>query len=90
MQHDATIVCKPIHKKFPDFPSSLVVEILSESTALKDRISKFSIYENFGIKYYLIVDPEKESIEIYLLKDSKYILQKFSPEKPFTFPLDDD
>ena len=90
LQPDASIVCKPITKKFLDFPATLVVEILSDTTALKDRISKYSIYEKFGIKYYLIVDPEKESVEIYFLKNSKYILQTFSPEKPFTFSLDGD
>lgn len=90
LQPDASIVCKPIYKKFLDFPPSLVVEILSEATALKDRISKFSIYENFGIKYYLIIDPEKETVEIYCLENSKYLLQNFSPENPFTFSLSDD
>ncbi|HEY9340692.1 MAG TPA: Uma2 family endonuclease [Hanamia sp.] len=90
LQPDCSIVCKPITKKFLDFPAALVVEILSDATELKDRISKFSIYENFGIKYYLIVDPEKESVEIYFLQNSKYLLQDFSPEKPFTFSLDDD
>lgn len=90
LQPDASIVCKPIHKKFLDFPPALVVEILSEATALKDRITKFNIYENFGIKYYLIVDPEKELVEIYLLKSSKYVMQKFSPVKPFAFSLSND
>ena len=68
----------------------LVVAILSEATALKDRIAKFSIYEKFGIKYYLIVDPDKESVEIYGLEKSKYNVNEFSPEKPFTFSLSDD
>ncbi len=90
LQPDCSIVCGPTKKNFLDFPPSLVVEILSESTALKDRITKFSIYEKFGIKYYLIVDPEKESVEIYCLENSKYILQKTSPEISFTFSLDDD
>jgi Uma2 family endonuclease len=90
LQPDCSIVCKPITKKFLDFPAALVVEILSDATALKDRLSKFSIYEKFGIKYYLIIDPEKESVEIYFLQNSKYLLQDFSQEKPFTFSLDDD
>ncbi len=68
----------------------LVVEILSDSTALKDRHTKFSLYQNFGIKYYLIVDTEKELVEIYFLQGSKYVLQKFSPEIPSTFLLTDD
>jgi Uma2 family endonuclease len=90
VQPDASLICKPIHKRFVDFPPTLVVEILSESTALKDRITKFAIYEKFGIKYYLIVDPEKETVEIYSLQDSKYTLQDLAPENAFTFFLTDD
>ncbi len=90
LQPDASVICGQINKPFIDFPPSLVVEILSDSTALKDRITKFSIYEKFGIKYYIIVDPDKEMVEIYGVEDSKYTLQKFSPEKPFTFLLSDD
>lgn len=90
LQPDCSIVCGATKKNFLDFPPSVVVEILSDSTALKDRHMKFSIYENFGIKYYLIVDPEKESAEIYFLKDSKYQLETSNQETPFTFYLADD
>jgi Uma2 family endonuclease len=90
LQPDASIICGEIHKKYVDFPPALVVEILSETTALKDRITKFSIYEKFGIKYYLIVDPKNESVEIYLIEGPGYNLQSFSPDKPFTFSLSDD
>jgi len=90
LQPDCSIVCKPITKKFLDFPASLVVEILSPATALKDRHTKFSIYEKFGMKYYMIVDEEKEDVEIYLLKNSQYISQKVTSKKPFTFSLEDD
>jgi hypothetical protein len=38
----------------------------------------------------LIVDPEKESIEIYSLQDAKYILQEFLQEEPFHFTLPDE
>jgi Uma2 family endonuclease len=90
LQPDCSIVCKTITKKFLDFPAKLVVEILSPATALKDRHTKFSIYEKFGMKYYMIVDEEKEAIEIYLLKSSKYIRQKITPKKSFIFSLEDD
>lgn len=90
LQPDCSIVCKPITKKFLDFPASLVVEILSQGTALKDRHTKFSFYEKFGIKYYMIVDEEKKEVEIYCLENSKYILQKNPKNKPFTFSLADD
>ena len=90
LQPDCSIVCKPIHKRFLDFAASLVVEILSPVTALKDRHTKFSFYENFGIKYYMIVDEEKESIEVYMLTNKQYVLTPYSPAKPFTFTFTDD
>ena len=90
LQPDASIICGTINKNFVDFPPTLVVEILSSSTALKDRITKFSIYEKFGIKYYLIVDPDKEIVEIYTLEDLKYTPQSFTPENLFTFSLSEN
>ena len=90
LQPDCLIVCKPIIKQFLDFPASLVVEILSPGTALKDRHTKFSLYEKFGIKYYMIVDEEKNEVEIYCLENSKYLLQKNPSGIPFTFFLDGD
>ena len=90
LQPDCSIVCSSITKKFLDFPAALVVEILSPVTALKDRHTKFSIYEKFGMKYYIIVDEENSQVEIYHLENSKYILQKSSSKTPFTFYLDDN
>jgi Uma2 family endonuclease len=90
LQPDCSIVCKSINKKFLDFPAALVVEILSPATALKDRHTKFSLYEKFGMKYYIIVDEEKSEVEIYCLKNSKYILQKILPDTPLIFSLADD
>jgi len=90
LQPYCSIICGATKKNYLDFPPTVVVEILSDSTALKDRITKFSIYEKFGIKYYLIADPEKESIEIYFLEDSKYTLQDPAANDTFTFTLSDD
>jgi hypothetical protein len=42
------------------------------------------------MKYYIIVDEEKSEVEIYCLKNSKYILQKILPDNPFIFSLADD
>jgi len=89
VQPECSVICKPTKKNFLDFPAALVVEILSPSTALKDRHTKFSIYEKFGIKYYMIVDEEKNEIEIYSLDDSKYSLQTINTDSTFIFSLDD-
>ncbi len=88
LQPDCSIICKPSSNKFLDFPAALVVEILSPTTALKDRHTKFSLYENFGIKYYLIVDQDKDEVEIYCLENSKYLLQKSSHKTSFIYSFD--
>ncbi len=90
VQPDAVIVCKEISKPFLDFTPAMVVEILSPSTAMKDRNNKFYLYQSFKIPYYLIVDIEKNSMEVYLLdKESKYQQQEILQDQPYAFPLDD-
>jgi Uma2 family endonuclease len=91
LQPDAVVVCEEITKAFLDFPAALVVEVLSPSTAMKDRNNKFTIYQSQKIPYFIIIDVEKDEIEIYHLKeDGKYQLEKTSHTHPYTFHLDAD
>jgi Uma2 family endonuclease len=89
LRPDILIVCKEINKNFLDFPPALVVEILSPSTALRDRHTKFDIYEQQGIKYYLIADPEKNTVEVYQLINNKYSLAA-SADDTHQFLFDED
>jgi Uma2 family endonuclease len=88
LQPDLLIVCKPIEKKFLDFTPILVVEILSPSTALKDRNVKKQIYLSQGVKYFLILNPETKKNEVFELLNNEYVLKSTSP-KTFTFILED-
>jgi len=91
LQPDAVVVCKNITKPFLDFPASLVVEILSPSTAIKDRNNKFYLYQSQQIPYYIIIDTEKNEIEIYKLsQNGKYELAKTDSAVPYSFQLDSD
>jgi Uma2 family endonuclease len=65
VQPDLLIVCKPILKSYLDFPPSLVAEILSPATALKDRHTKYQLYQEQKVKYYIIISPETEEVEIF-------------------------
>lgn len=76
LQPDILIVCSKIEKKFLDFPPALIVEILSPSTAMKDRHTKFPIYEREGVKYFIIISPEREIVEVYELEHGEYNLVK--------------
>jgi Uma2 family endonuclease len=40
----------------------LLVEVLSPSTAKRDRTVKRRIYQNFGVREYWLADPEERSI----------------------------
>lgn len=86
---DVFIVCSAITKKFLDFPPALVVEILSDSTAGKDRHVKYPKYEAEDIPYYLIVDVEIKAVEIYQLTKDRYQLQFLNPDLPYEFLLSD-
>ena len=89
LQPDLLVVCKPITKKFLDFSPALVTEILSPATALKDRHSKFGLYESQGIPYYIIVDPDAQEAEVYALSDKKYRLEKKGPAFVYDFLLEE-
>lgn len=86
---DLSIVCQPITKKFLDFPPQLVVEILSESTQIKDRNVKYPRYEAEGVPWYLMVDIDKRSIEVYQLMERHYQRQPVEQGKPFLFTMED-
>lgn len=52
----------------------LVVEILSEITARRDKTIKKAGCEKFGVKEYWLADPVYKLIEQYVLSDGKYEL----------------
>jgi len=54
----------------------LVVEILSPTTAYYDLKKKFRVYEKHGVREYWIVDPEDNSIQVYVLQDGKLKLHQ--------------
>jgi Uma2 family endonuclease len=54
----------------------LVAEVLSPSTAIKDKQIKKDLYECSLIQNYLIIDPINRYIDKYTLQDSKYIYEK--------------
>jgi Uma2 family endonuclease len=89
-QPDMLVVCKPIEKKFLDFPPSLVVEVVSPSSVFIDRHTKFHAYQEQGIPYYLIISPDSEETEIYKLEDNMYHLKQKAVAFTYTFLFEDN
>lgn len=90
LQPDLSVLCRPANKKYIDFPPALVVEILSPSTSLKDRHTKYNLYQQQGIPFYLIVSPDTEETEVYALENGTYALKQKGGGFTYTFPFEHD
>lgn len=74
VQPDVAIFCEKTDRQYFSKTPPLVVEVLSRSTARKDTTAKFDLYEKNGVLSYIMIDPKDEKVEIYELKDDKYVL----------------
>ena len=50
----------------------MVIEILSPSTASRDKVTKYNQYLKAGVKEYWIVDPAEKTVVINILEDGAY------------------
>jgi Uma2 family endonuclease len=65
--------------------SDLVIEVLSPSTALRDRKAKFSLYEQYGVREYWLADPDAKFLEVYVRDGSRFVrLGVFAQDDTFT------
>jgi len=63
----------------------IIFEVLSPSTAKKDRNEKYSLYEEVGVEYYVIVDSQLHKAEIYKLQDGSYKLDRELEDESYNF-----
>lgn len=74
VQPDISIVCDPEKtsghgcKGAPD----MVIEVLSPSTGRYDKVLKFNLYWQAGVREYWLVDPVDHTVSVYTLKDGVY------------------
>jgi Uma2 family endonuclease len=69
---DVMVVCEKLNDDFITIPPSLILEILSPATILKDRNTKFNLYQAYGVRYYLIADLGKKLVETFQLRNNSY------------------
>lgn len=81
---DFAVVCDPekISNKGIDGGPDFVLEVLSPSTAYRDRTKKFSKYQAMGVREYWLIDPEKKQLTAYtLFGEGKTVLQPLSGKR---------
>lgn len=77
VQPDISVICNPMRldEKGANGAPDLILEILSPSTSKKDMGIKSFLYQRFGVKEYWIVDPDSETVLVYVLDSTgKYDL----------------
>ena len=74
VQPDNLVIChEPKNKAYLTQAPEIIFEILSKATASKDKNLKFKLYEEEGVRYYILVDPQDKVAKVYGLMNGKYI-----------------
>lgn len=75
VQPDIVVVCdsSKLDDRGCTGAPDLIIEILSPSTAKKDMVAKFNLYEQAGVKEYWLVHPTDHTVMVFKLgADGKY------------------
>ena len=90
VQPDNLVLCYEIDEKpYITKAPSIIFEVLSKSTAIKDLNLKYQIYESEGVEYYITVSPDSESAKVFKLKDYKYVKIADATDDKIELELDD-
>ncbi len=85
---DNVFVCgENIGEEYLIKPPKIIFEVLSPSTAFKDRNIKSNLYAKEGVEYYILVDSSAKVAEIFKLKNDKYEKVKNAQFEKFIFKL---
>ena len=80
VQPDIIVVCdnEKLDGKSCVGAPDLVIEILSPSTALKDKNLKFKKYLQAGVREYWIADPDSKTISAHILDNGRYYVTSYA------------
>jgi Uma2 family endonuclease len=79
VQPDITVICDEKKRGAEGCRGApdMVIEILSPSTASMDRVKKFRLYQQAGVREYWIVDPETKSVQVCVRSGEHYIVSMY-------------
>jgi Uma2 family endonuclease len=84
LEPDVVVVCDPskIDERGCNGAPDLVIEILSPSTSSHDRVRKFNLYLEAGVREYWIVDPDAKAIQVHILESGRYVSSAYGRRDP--------
>lgn len=62
---DVVVICGEAPEKHIELTPHFVAEVLSASTAERDRSFKRDLYDEQGVPIYAILDPELKTVQLY-------------------------
>jgi len=72
LRPDVVLTCGETHEMYLTKAPEIVVEIISPSTAKRDEIYKFDIYENEKVNYYVLIYPDDLKAKVFKIDGKKY------------------
>jgi len=58
----------------------MVIEILSSSTAMRDKLLKFRRYLKAGVREYWMVDPDNKVVSTHVLRNGEYVTNAYGDD----------
>jgi len=90
VEPDNLVICyEPDKEAYITKAPEIIFEILSKSTAKKDKTLKYDLYEQEGVAYYIIVNPDESIAKVYgRNSDGKYMKLCDARKETVTFKTD--
>ena len=90
VEPDNLVIChEPQNEAYITQAPKVIFEILSKSTAHKDKNLKYNLYEKEGVNYYIIVNPTDSIATVYKLHEGRYIKVCDAHSNVVDFELDE-
>ncbi|MCL2199144.1 MAG: Uma2 family endonuclease [Defluviitaleaceae bacterium] len=80
VQPDLVVVCdlsKIENGKHCLGAPDMAIEILSETSHRHDKLKKFNIYLEAGVREYWVVDPDARGVQVHILEDGRYFTKAY-------------
>ena len=88
VQPDNLVLCYKPKKSYITKPPKIIFEVISKSTAKKDEIVKFSIYEREKVDYYILVYPDENLAKVFKYHDGRYMKVLDATDESYTFEIE--
>ena len=79
-QPDLVVICDraKIDDKGLNGAPDMAFEIISPSTARRDKVLKFNKYRHAGVREYWIVDPSDRTVLVFILQNGMYLAKSYA------------